>query len=112
MLPSRLSLPLAILVAWVIGPGPLPRAQAGPRVAQLLPANTYLFCMSPEPKQLRTSFRTTQFWKLLQDENLKPFRDHLAAQLEKQSDPELLGFTLNELVDLAGDEAGYAIVEA
>jgi hypothetical protein len=113
MLPLRVPITLCLLAVFASSQAGLPAVQAGPRLDQLLPATTCAFYHSPKPQQLRVHFKTTQFYQLLQDKNLKPFLDNLEAQFDNQGGAlELLGFTVNDMVDLAGGEAGYAIVAA
>jgi hypothetical protein len=108
---NRMPLLLALvgLAGGVDRPGT--RLQARPALDALLPDTTCTYVATADLPKTVDSFYKTQFGRLLNDKQLRPFLDDFRTQLDKQGGLNFLGFPLEDVIDLAAGEAGYGAVK-
>lgn len=101
---------LAFLIAGVCGLAS-PTIAADP-MDKALPTSTILYLRVENMSELRKAFGESQIGQLIADPAMQPFKDKLAAMIEKGDEQlkQLLGVTIAELLDLPEGEVSIALV--
>ncbi|MBN2579088.1 MAG: DUF3352 domain-containing protein [Pirellulales bacterium] len=83
-----------------------------PPAAKLLPENTIFFVSTPDARQLEETFLRTNFGRMLQDPQLKPFFERLRSDLAKAVDSikEQVGLSLDEMLKIYQGEIAFAYI--
>jgi len=114
-IPSRAAYRFA--VAGLVGLVALSSAPATSRAADVppektVPASTVVFFKVANADALRASIKKSQFGRLIDDPEMKPIKDDVAAKLEETSSKlkEKVGVTLGELLTLPKGAVSIALI--